>query len=134
MLEDSQVWFWRVNDHSFLWKSICKPKVSQLWRKFWRINNLQKRNVQILNWCYLCEGSGESVDHLLFHCPIVTKLWSVVFILFGIHWVMPRIAVDLLACWQGKLGRHHNEAVWRLSLIVRCGVFDGKGTTGALRI
>ena len=113
MFEDSQVWFWRVNDQSFLWKSICKPKVSQLWRKFWRINNLQKRNVRILNWCYLCKGSGESVDHLLFHCPIVTKLWSVVFILFGIHWVMPRTVVDQLACWQGKLGRHHNEAVWK---------------------
>ena len=87
-----------------------------------------------MNWCYLCEGSGESVDHLLFHCPIVTKLWSVVFILFGIHWVMPRTVVDQLLVGKESSGVIIMRLFGRLSLIVRCGVFDGKGTTGALRI
>ena len=38
---------------------------------------------------------GESVDHLLFHCPIAFELWSLVFCLFGLHWVMP---LKVLGC------------------------------------
>ena len=54
----------------------------------------------------MCKRNGESVDHLLIHCSIAFDLWSMVFTLFGIHWVMPKTVVELLACWQGKFGRH----------------------------
>ena len=76
------------------------------------IDNLRKRQILILDWCCMCKRNGESVDHLLIHCPIAFDLWSMVFTLFGIHWVMPKTVVDLLACWQGKLGRHRNSAIW----------------------
>ena len=76
------------------------------------IDNLRKRQILILDWCCMCKRNGESVDHLLIHCPIAFDLWSMVFTLFGIHWVMPKTVVDLLACWQGKLGRHWNSAIW----------------------
>ena len=46
------------------------------------------------------------------HWSIAFDLWSMVFTLFGIHWVMPKTVVDLFACWQGKLGRHRNSAIW----------------------
>ena len=29
-----------------------------------------------------------------------------VFGLFGVSWVMPQSVVGLLACWQGRFGRH----------------------------
>ena len=60
----------------------------------------------------MCKRNGESVDHLLIHCPIAFDLWSMVFTLFGIHCVMPKIVVELLACWQEKFGRHRNFAIW----------------------
>ena len=54
----------------------------------------------------MCKKCGESVDHLLFHSPITYELWSMVFCLFGIHWVMLYKVSELLASWQGKFGRH----------------------------
>ena len=33
--------------------------------------------------------------------------------LFGVHWAMPKDVVDLLAFWQGWLGRHRNSAIWK---------------------
>ena len=76
------------------------------------IDNLRKRQILILDWCCMCKRNGESVDHLLIHCSIASDLWSMVFTLFGIHWVMAKKVVDLLAYWQGKLGRHRNSTIW----------------------
>ena len=68
--------------------------------------NLCKKKVLILDWCYTCNSNGQSVDHLLLHCPIVYELWSMVFTLFGIHWAMPKTVVEILACWQRNFGHH----------------------------
>jgi hypothetical protein len=61
----------------------------------------------------MCKVDGESVDHLFLHCSMARDLWDMVFSLFGIQWVMPRRVVDLLACWQGRLGQHRNCVIWR---------------------
>ena len=61
----------------------------------------------------MCKWCGELVNHLLLHCPIAYELWSMVFSLFGIHWVMPYKVIELLASWQGKFGRHWNIDFWR---------------------
>jgi len=100
---------------------IWKPKVPSkevffAWTaslgKILMIDNLCMRKLWILDWCYMCKCSRESVDHLLLHCPIAVQLWSMVFTLFGLYWVMPKSVVDLLACWQGKFGRHRNNISW----------------------
>ena len=64
----------------------------------------------------MCKRCGESVNHLLLHCPIAYELWPMVFCLFGIHWVMPYKVSELLASWQGKFGRHRNRGLWRFVL------------------
>ena len=106
-----------VCNQSFLWRSIFKPKVPSRVAFFvWiavlgnilTINNLHKRKVWILDWCYMCKSSVELVDHLLLNCPIVFEMWSMVFTLFGIYWT----AVELLTFWQGKFGRHWNVVIW----------------------
>ena len=35
-----------------------------------------------------------------------------VFGLFGVCSVMPMSVVELLACWQGRFGRHRNGYIW----------------------
>ena len=45
----------------------------------------------------MCKNNRESVDHMLLHCPTATELGTIVFTLFGVHWVMPNTVVDLLA-------------------------------------
>ena len=54
---------------------------------------------------YVLKVWGTS-GYFLLHCPIAYELWSMVFFLFGIHWVMPYKVSEVLASWQGKFGRH----------------------------
>ena len=76
------------------------------------IDNLRKRKVWILDWCYMCKCNSESVDHLFLRCLVAMDLWSMVLGLFGVSWVMPKSVVGLLACWQGRFGHHRNDHIW----------------------
>ena len=62
----------------------------------------------------MCKRCGESVDHLLLHCSIAWELWSLVFYLFGIQWVMSHTVLELFEAWQGKFAWHRHIDVWRL--------------------
>ena len=62
----------------------------------------------------MCKQSGESVDHLFLHFLVATDLWSLVFGMFGVQWVMPHSVLDLFHGWLGKLGRHGPTLVWKM--------------------
>ena len=109
------------NDYCFPWKSIWKQKIPSrvaffVWTaalgKCLTIDNLRKRKVWILDWCYMCKCNGELVDHLFLHCPVAMDLWAIVFGSFGVSRVMPQSVVGLLAYWQGRFGRHRNGYIW----------------------
>jgi hypothetical protein len=64
---------------SFPWKSIWRVKVSLrvsffVWTtalgKILTLYNLRKKKVILVDWCYMCKKSGESIDHLLLHCEV----------------------------------------------------------------
>ncbi len=68
----------------------------------------------LVSWCCMCKVDGESVDHLLIHCPLVKELlWDTVLTLFGMHWVMPRKVRELLDCWHGGFGQHCHSVIWK---------------------
>jgi hypothetical protein len=69
------------------------------------IDNLRKQRVLVVDWCFMCKRSGESIDHLLLHCPISQELWCFILCLFGVQLVMPRGVKELLDCWKAGLGR-----------------------------
>jgi hypothetical protein len=52
----------------------------------------------------MCKKSREYIEHLLLHCEVVCDLWSYIFTLFGVEWVMPRRVLDLLTSWGFRLG------------------------------
>ena len=121
------VLWWKGNetvghsDQFFPWKSIWKQKIPSrvaffVWTaalgKCLTIDNLRKRKVCILDWCYMCKCNNETVDHLFIHCPVALEMWDMVFGLFGVCWVMPMSVVELFACWQGRFGRHRNGDIW----------------------
>ena len=112
----------RIGGCSFPWKSIWKskapPRVSFfIWvaalGKILTAENLQRRHIILVSWCCLCKMDGESVDHLLLHCPFSREIWDMFFALFGVHWVMPGKILVLLACWQGCFGRHRHYVIWK---------------------
>ena len=105
---------WRM-----IWHSKVPPRVAFFsWfaslGKILTTDNLCKRRVLVLDWCYMCKSCGESMDHLLLHCPIACELWSLVLCLFGIHWVMPHKVIGLFESWQDMFGWHRNIVLWRL--------------------
>jgi len=46
-----------------------------------------------------------------------------VFVLFGIQWVITKSVIALLTSSQGRFGWYQNIIIWRPYLIVWCGVF-----------
>jgi hypothetical protein len=60
----------------------------------------------------MCKRAGESVDHLKIHCEYARELWSLIFCMFGISWVMPRKVSALLHCWRRKGSAHGMNIVW----------------------
>ena len=108
---------------TFPWKCVWKAKIPPrvaffIWTaalgKILTTENLRRRRVIILDWCCMCKASGESTNHLLLHCSVAWELWNMVFILFGIFWVMPKSVVDLLTCWNGLLGNSEAGKVWKM--------------------
>uniref|UniRef100_A0A2N9HXJ9 Reverse transcriptase domain-containing protein n=1 Tax=Fagus sylvatica TaxID=28930 RepID=A0A2N9HXJ9_FAGSY len=108
---------------TFPWKSVWKAKVPLrvaffVWTtalgKILTTENLRKRRVIILDWCCMCKSSGESVNHLLVHCPVAWELWSMVLVMFGKNWVMPRVVVDILRCWKGICGKSEVGKIWNM--------------------
>ena len=71
----------------FIWTSKAPSKVKAFaWlvahRKVNTNDLLQlKRPYRFLNpqWCILCRGDGESIDHLFLHCPFTMWLWHKLF-------------------------------------------------------
>ena len=61
----------------------------------------------LANWCYMCCCDGESMDHLLLHCPVAHSLWVHILQVFGIQWVVPGLVKSLLFCWRHFLGIHN---------------------------
>jgi hypothetical protein len=59
--------------------------------------------------------SGESIDHLLLHCEVAKELWSSLFQLFGVAWVMPQRVRELLVSWRGQLGHYTALEMWKLA-------------------
>ena len=63
-----------------------------------------------MDWCCMC--NGETTNHLLLLCPESQEL--LVHSLFGVHWVMLRSVVELLASQSNKFNRLKSKVLWRM--------------------
>ena len=102
----------------FVWRSKIHPRVAFFsWTtalgKILTLENLWYKGVAVIGWCYMCKKSGELVNHLFLHCPIAYELWSMVWTLFGLLWVMPHSVTDLFLSGQGSFGGHRSIDLWR---------------------
>jgi hypothetical protein len=77
-------------------------------------DNLRKRNIMVIEWCCMCKKSRESIEHLLLHCEVARNLWSYIFTLFGVEWVMPQMVLELLTSWVVSFGYGPAKEVWQL--------------------
>lgn len=63
------------------------------------VGNFIKYGMIVVDWCYMCKCSGETMDHLLQHCTIAM---ASTFMLFGAKWIVPISIQELLQCWRRK--------------------------------
>uniref|UniRef100_A0A2N9HJX6 Cux N-terminal domain-containing protein n=1 Tax=Fagus sylvatica TaxID=28930 RepID=A0A2N9HJX6_FAGSY len=87
---------------------------------------LRKRRICIVDWCCMCKHSGESPNHLLLQCETAQSLWSMVFCLFGVIWVMPGSVVEV---WLVGWGRSVNPDMRTLGCcsFILCGFYGVRG-------
>jgi hypothetical protein len=116
--------FTRTYASSFPWRSIWKVKVPLrisffVWiatlGKILTLDNLREISIILVGWCCMCKYSVESANHLLLHCEVAQALWSVLFSLFDVTWVMSKEMAELLACWCGQQGNILVEEVWQIA-------------------
>ena len=77
------------------------------------LDNLIQRGCSLVSWCFMCQCSGETVIHLLLQCDVAYILWTRVFRMFEIQWVMALTVPTLLFCWRNWFGKHSSN-VWNL--------------------
>jgi hypothetical protein len=52
------------------------------------LENLQKRRIIVVDWCFMCKMNREFVDHLLLHYEIACAIWNVFFSRLGMSWIL----------------------------------------------
>jgi hypothetical protein len=138
----------RAKGGGFPWKSVWRTKSPPraaffVWSvtlgKILTLDNLRKRQVVIVNGCFMCKKDRESIDHLLLHCEVAHALWCNTLSRLDFSWVMPNCILDLCACWCSLVFAGVLLAglgvPWfgRWCLFVFFGLFGERETIGVLR-
>uniref|UniRef100_A0A2N9G614 Uncharacterized protein n=1 Tax=Fagus sylvatica TaxID=28930 RepID=A0A2N9G614_FAGSY len=100
-----------------IWKTNAPPRVAFfVWvaamGRILTTDNLRRRHVIVLDWCCMCKENGETISHLLLHCSAAMEIWSFMFSIFGIQWVMPGGVLALLSCWGNSCHSTKIKKVW----------------------
>jgi hypothetical protein len=64
----------------------------------------------------MCKKSRDFIDHLLLHYEVARDLWSLLFKLCSVVWVMHRRVRELVSC-EGSKGLHNILEVWSLAFL-----------------
>ncbi|RVW78876.1 hypothetical protein CK203_043124 [Vitis vinifera] len=90
-------------------------------------------------WCILCKGNGESINHLFLHCPVTIGLWHRLFNLVGVIWVPPRSIEDMLVIsFRGLVNSVRGKILWQIACLTLISmvwqernnrIFEDKGRT-----
>ena len=65
------------------------------------------------NSSYLCKEKKETSDHLILFCKKATMLWSLIFSLFGVQWVLHSSIKRNLLSWNGAFVGKKREKAWK---------------------
>lgn len=95
----TDLWPWKL-----IWKTKLPPKIICLsWLALkiacLTVDNLCRRNFQLVSRCYLCQESAESVNHLFLHCAVAAGIWHMFLSLFSLNWVMPQTIREVVVSW-----------------------------------
>ena len=111
---------------TFLWEAKAPLKFKAFaWlvahRKVNTNDSLQvRRPFKSLNpqWCILCKGEGEAIDHLFLHCPYLIGLWNKLCNSTGLVWVSPRRIEDIFTiAFKGFGSCTRGKTLWQIACL-----------------
>ena len=73
------------------------------------VNNPRKWEKIIIDWCYMCKSSDNTVYHLLLHFFFNSELWSLVSSLNGVHQLVRIMVVEIIECRKLTFGHHNGD-------------------------
>ena len=105
---------------SIIWRSWALLRVSFFawetsWNRILTIDQLKRSGWNMPNRCYLCKEEEETNDHLILFCKKATMLWSLLFSLFNVQWVLHSLIKRNLIGWHEAFVSKRREKAWRVS-------------------
>lgn len=76
-----------------IWKTLAPQRIAFFAWETGReciltIDKLMKRSRTVVHGCYLCKRTAETCNHILLWCPLAYEMWTIVYNLLGINWVI----------------------------------------------
>ncbi|OVA17172.1 Reverse transcriptase zinc-binding domain [Macleaya cordata] len=111
--------------HNSIWDTLIPTKISFF---IWLVHHnsaptqdiLAKKGMIIVNRCYLCRSDGESVNHMLLHCPFTREIWTSFLVEFGISWAFQKEVKYVFAEGVTKCFSEKGSVLWRLLPFAVC--------------
>lgn len=81
---------------------------------------LWKKGFHLPSVCLLCNRNGESISHLLIHCPFSWEVWCELAKDIGTTFITPSDLLGLLGGWHSSTFNVFGKQVWRFVSIAIC--------------
>ncbi|RVX04211.1 Calcium-dependent protein kinase 15 [Vitis vinifera] len=112
---------WRI-----IWSPCVPTKVGFFaweasWGKVLTQDHLKRRGWSLANRCFLCCDDEETINHILIHCPKAKVLWSLMFTMFRVTWVLQLTVKDTLLGWSDSFVDKKRGKIWRAAPFVYFG-------------
>ena len=67
------------------------------------------------NRCFICLSEAKTIDHLLLHYAKTWVLWSLLFSLFGVSWILSCSMKETLLGWHGSFVGKARKNAWQVA-------------------
>ena len=97
--------------YRLVWNPVVPPKIGVFaweatWGKVLTLNQLKRREMTLVNRCFMCEEDEENIDHLLIYCKSAKMLWNLFLSIVGTSWVFLHLVLHtLLAFKEAAVGK-----------------------------
>ena len=100
-----------------IWKPIVPPKLGFFaweasWGKVLTLDQLKRREIPLVNRCFLCQEEEKTIDHLLIHCSRAKMLWNLFLTIMNYNWVFLLTVRQSLLAWQSVSVGQKRKRVW----------------------
>lgn len=64
--------------------------------------------------CVFCKSEVDSMNHVLLHCHMIWRVWSVIVKWWNLNWVIPSSMEAILHWWSGTKCKFQVKEIWKV--------------------